>query len=105
MQEPNTQSPVRRIIDGSWKEYLNQFSVGSSVTVLNDKLGKIARDRGQRLWGGTGRSTHYFLIDDLHQIEIDCDENDRLLSAPRYLERGIWMKSPYDTMVILENQN
>jgi hypothetical protein len=79
----------------AWREYFQtSLSQESSEQQIAQLMSGIARDDAWIPYGGSGRHSRFYLIDDYLQARFDFDHNDLLQSYSVYETKEGWLKDP-----------
>lgn len=80
-----------------WEREFQSMPPEATLADVERLIGDRARDRGAILSGGTRDRFVYYLIDDVHQIAVYCDGDDRVVFV-QIEPRGLWVKMPNGTL-------
>ena len=87
-----------------WDIFCDQFPTGTHISTIEKKLEGLYRDHGTYTWGGTGRKTVYFLIDDFFQLCVDVDYKDKTIGKCIVIKRQLWTRFPDGQVVMRERK-
>jgi hypothetical protein len=79
----------------AWEQYLKRgYTLGESQAEVEKSMVGKFRDRGVVHWGGSGRYSLVFLIDDYHEVEFSFDHLSKLNLPPHITNRTFWLRFP-----------
>ena len=89
------QDAIRR-----WMQHLDStLTAAMPEAEITTRMSPLARDSAWIPYGGTGRHSRLFLIDDYVQVRFDFDAGERLVSYSVYERKNAWLKSPDGTLL------
>jgi hypothetical protein len=92
---PDVTAAVRR-----WLDHLEAtLDKGISASAVNEIMVPLARDSAWLPYGGSGRWSRFYLIDDCLQAQFDFNERDVLDSYSVYPHQEEWLKAPDGTLL------
>lgn len=83
-----------------WRQHLDSTLTAEmpEAEIIN-RMSPLARDSAWIPYGGTGRRSRLFLVDDCVQVRFDFDAGERLVSYSVYEHKNAWLKSPDGTLL------
>jgi hypothetical protein len=83
-----------------WLDHLGAVLVpGITENQIDEMMRPVSRDRAWRAHGGSGRRSHFYLLDDLVQARFDFDGQGALTSYAVHPRREPWVKAPDGTLL------
>jgi len=78
-----------------WVDYLQpNLSKGITQDEIEQLMVSASRDKAWIYYGGSGRRSRLYMIDDYVQARFDFDDRDVLISYSVYPRPGGWLKGP-----------